>query len=1219
MLNQITDEQSLDKIEKNIDTEIVGKQFWGDLEVIPVEYDVLKNLLKEFLHSSGGSVSQLCKRYPNCLTTFLTSLVKFRFNYNFWGLLSEELSIPVYGPVENKIGECARSTFEKYGFDFSDVKDERRINLEPILYEAGIPPESSLNDLFYILSYDAHTIFDPQLIVEDLIDMRSYKIRKPMLKFLRRFKEDRAVEFVLEVHEAMLCVDQNRTGDSHYIANYEVWKGNERTKESISNRKKQEYQTKPYITFENGDHGLCMLLPRAILKDEWIESVQWSIEDESGFETIKQVEVRGDEGQRYVDSLTVPIVPAERYIVKLLDNEKLEANAILDWEIEGVRKDECVFFNCNGRLINPSYLPQPYGIMIYGKEAGILESMGLIVNHQNYPHSSSEYEIVSIEIVNNQNSFLSYRQKGKPTSLVCRPWVDIIVKGDTLFSLPITDEYHLFTEIPLVEVQTEEGSMVSGFELRLGNTRRNIEEFFSGGVAKVSLEKYFREELQEFGTYSIRLYQNDHFIRQVEFSYLPAIETNYSPVLIWPKSLTNTSHRRLTFAVIQNWEIEFTGGTVIKDNKYKVEFAGNIGYLSLKIISTNERKKQEYSVKLPINPIECCLWDDQGQPIDENSRKTIRMGLDKLQNDDYWLHLNSYGNFTGKSFSVLLRSVNGIEQIVPVQMGQKSCGNLNTNIFRDTMANCPLPCRLEVACEGDTEHAIPILTITDTVSLESRPMVFQGSKIAIVKHLSLDGASLSLLRFGPDHVKYHIPFSSSSIRQLKSNNKTVPGRVYRCDENILPGIYHIESSKAQETESLFDSDDNQEFGLTHGNETIFVSTRDRTLPILTIRDWLDQLIWDILSCGQSKDLSDRPSYLMIDKLLSLEKQELTTDDYEKLIILAALAQAKCANSKKEMIYDCIHRLSEYFLDSHMRYQIVLLLDKIDCSRELFEICLNHYNLYLFETGREDAISLAGRIEERSLALSMLLRMSANDSIRNAIWREKYIDLLGKEAIRSLLAVPGKDDPNVIAEEQKKFVREKGNSEVRIHLSPDISGEMTPIQDMLVISYGKTFLDLKKKPDSGLYFDHIRYVDQYVNWFKLNYDSRQEMLAKTRSRINHTVQNYCVELVKQKKILLKHPIIGAILKEYDSALRSRSEDDPTSDLSTCKLPRYFYLQGLAAFMSRLPANQPDYNEAIHIGEQFMANAILIAPRISRRDLIMASTYIYLKRKEAKLCQ
>ena len=204
-------------------------------------------------------------------------LARYKYNNNFWGLLSKELSVPINGPIESQIGSIVKKTFNKYGFDYSDVKNERRVNLEPIFYEAGLPPESSIDDLFYILNYDSYSVFDPQLIIEDLIEMRSYQIRKPMQKFLKRFQGDRAVEFLMEIHEAMLCVDQNMSSDSHYVDNYSEWKTREKSKEKIAARKKQEFQTRPYLSFDNGNKGLCLVLPRVLLKDEWIEDVAWYI------------------------------------------------------------------------------------------------------------------------------------------------------------------------------------------------------------------------------------------------------------------------------------------------------------------------------------------------------------------------------------------------------------------------------------------------------------------------------------------------------------------------------------------------------------------------------------------------------------------------------------------------------------------------------------------------------------------------------------------------------------------------------------------------------------------------------------------------------------------------------------------------------------------------------------------------------------------------------
>ena len=62
-----------------------------------------------------------------------------------------------------------------------------------------------------------------------------------------------------------------------------------------------------------------------------------------------------------------------------------------------------------------------------------------------------------------------------------------------------------------------------------------------------------------------------------------------------------------------------------------------------------------------------------------------------------------------------------------------------------------------------------------------------------------------------------------------------------------------------------------------------------------------------------------------------------------------------------------------------------------------------------------------------------------------------------------------------------------------------------------------------------------------------------------------------------------------------------------------------MQGLAAFLVMLPPEYRKYGWPVRAGEQFMADAVRVAPRIARRDLVMAATYIYLVRKEEKLCR
>ena len=274
---------------------------------------------------------------------------------------------------------------------------------------------------------------------------------------------------------------------------------------------------------------------------------------------------------------------------------------------------------------------------------------------------------------------------------------------------------------------------------------------------------------------------------------------------------------------------------------------------------------------------------------------------------------------------------------------------------------------------------------------------------------------------------------------------------------------------------------------------------------------------------------------------------------------------------------------------------------------------------LFERGSEDSKVLAEKLENNSTELSMLLLMGIEESVWNTIRRDKYRDLIGKEAIRCMLSVPGEDNPAVIAMEQKKFLREYSPCKVRINLTKEISGDMEPLMAMLEITWKSVVFNIAKKPDYGIYFDRIRYVDQYVNWYTANHDKKGDMLPWKRELMKAMVQAGCTNILKSFQEFGKDGFFGQMMTNYNKALRERFKGDPFANMNANNYQRYFYLQGLAAFLVMLPPEYRKYGWPVRAGEQFMADAVRVAPRIARRDLVMAATYIYLVRKEEKLCR
>ena len=159
MENSILPGQTLKEIELNIEKEISTYEYWGDLELTFTELDILKEQLKNMLATEGATISRVCKMYPHAVTTYMVFFVRYKYDVNYWGALEKDLDIIIPINLHTELGQCAKGMFSKYNMDYSETKDEPHKNIAPIIFEAGLPPESALDDLFYVLSNDYYKVF----------------------------------------------------------------------------------------------------------------------------------------------------------------------------------------------------------------------------------------------------------------------------------------------------------------------------------------------------------------------------------------------------------------------------------------------------------------------------------------------------------------------------------------------------------------------------------------------------------------------------------------------------------------------------------------------------------------------------------------------------------------------------------------------------------------------------------------------------------------------------------------------------------------------------------------------------------------------------------------------------------------------------------------------------------------------------------------------------
>lgn len=1207
MDRKITNSKPLSLIESNIIAALKGNQFWGDIEITRDEYEILERKLNRVLQSEEYAVRNLCSSYPCVVTTFLVFFARYRYDVNFWGVLCEKLGIPVSLSNETQMGECARRTFLKYGFDFSAVKGERRVNLEPILYEAGIPPESSMDDLFYVLSDDLSRVFDPRLVIDDLLEKRSYSMRKPLLKFLQRCSEDRAVKFLIGVRDAVMSAEQGMVTDSPFVEQYTKWKIQENTKEGREKRKNSEIQAVPYLVFENGQRGLCLVLPKVIIGSEWIEEAEWTIEPYGGTTVHRPMSVFGENGRRLVYSTTVPVCPAVSYRVKFNYEDSLEDNAGRSWEIRGIPNDGVLLFNADGRAVAPRNIPAPFGTLILGPRAEVQDSSALQLTRQYYPTDLESYSTYLLEPFG-AGAKLSFWSEGRENAMFSRPQINIFFSGSTLLSLP-AGEYPYFTDVPELILAAEDAPVAAELEIRLGDRKISGEILFKDGGLRLALSGYMENKA---GRYSVRLFQGEHFLKQADFCIVPTIKSTYIPALKWARDRREENRRAITFERGEDYELVFPDCASFADEtSVTVEYPVEKGAVPVVLnVELGQGHTLSCPMELPIRPAEVKLIIPDGE---ETERENKRIGLGELVNHGCWTSLKTFGQFRDTSLSLRLCSVNGYEQIENVSGIRNGQAMVNLSCFFDTLRSCPLPARIELWAEGQSD-GLAILTVTDTAEFSARPRYI--AKRNWVVFSDRDKANdIFITRFGRSRKEYYLPFSSS---KSVASTKGKTWRVYKLKEQLEDGLYLVEGRKTQS--DLFFEEEENTACLTNGNEILYISHFEGDETVDDFSGWLDAFIGEIVSCGVSKDPREKKSWQFLSRLEELVA-ELTEDDYEKLIALGYFADSKCSDVKRSALLTAMETISASVLVGRDRACLLELLTILKCPQSVFDLCSAEYDLYLAEAKPEEAERMAGDLEPYSAEFSLLIRMRAGEPLRNTFGRKKYINLLGIDAFKYMMDVPDAVSAAEIAAEQRKYCREE-SSKVQIRLTKDISGDYVQIQDRIRSNKYGIYLDLAAKSDSGLYFYGMRFTDQYLSWFGENYLQSKmawNMKESTEKKLLVNAQENAAAIVKYIRKLKRATSLGNIVNVYESALRGRFDGDPLRDMNIAIPARNFYLQGMAALIALLPCLDSNCTKERAAAVRFLMAQTKLAPQMTKRDIMMAATYLYLIGKEKKLCR
>lgn len=1186
-------------LEKKLLGDIKGKELWGDVNLSKDDFDSMIRFLSSYVQSDEYYLKMACENFPVSVTTFLVFVSRYKYNTNFWGAATELLQIDNTQQIEKLLGSCALEMFELFGFDYSDALRSNRKYVDSILFEAGLPPESNLLDLFYIIKYDNQNIFDPLGVIDDLISSRSYAIRKPLLNFLKKYKSDRAIDLLIDVYDAINCVDSNMSGDSPYIENYREWKESEK---STERKNKKENLARPYLKFDDGSKGLCMVLPRFNLADEWIDEVKWIVESSDGYYIERTVIVSEDDSKRYTDSIVLPVSPSKEYYVSLVDGENI-SDSKFEYTISGVSEKGYLLFNSFGRQTNSAFFPYPGCVMVANDSISIKSLNGISQTRLSYPTDKVGYQIYAFDSIGT-NSKLTFTANDNTIELSSKPQVNMTFKGEKLLGL---SDNSIFTTIPVLNITVDDDVSTNDLKLKLSISDKelNLDTFFEKKETNIILSDEFDftniDGSIKYGSYAVRIYQKNHFLKQAEFCFVPEIKSNYDGIQSWVSKNDRKVRKTFNFSTDDNYYLDFEDCLVKNENCYYfVEVPVDKGLINVRYKAIEENGFS-CNFKLPILPFQADVLDSCGNIIDCVTDKVLTIENSEIikNNTEYWINLKTYGEFKTYRYELRLETVNGTEQSYPIDNMRNGEINLNLSRFYDSVRNSPMPAQIVLSC-SESEYSVPLMLIKESVLLSKKPIYLKQGFILLSPFDEVN--DLFIKKFGSDEI---IPLPVSSSKKVPHKQLGMV-RAFKLEKPLEEGLYNLD---VEQSDDIFEYNESDISKFSFGINSFYIYNKNGENNDL-FSDWLN----NIISKSVSRDFS-KIKNLLLEDIRKYEGISISQNDYEKLIIIASIYENEKERLKRDLVQKCMNLISSSILTGYDRFNLIKLLTKLHVSEELFNICLQEYNLLIFDFEEND-VDLAKDVALYSNELSLLMNLKSNSAIKSILRSEKFMELIGKETIREMLVLTDNEDSNETLFQQKMFINEKSPCKISINLTSYISGEMKPIQDMIKSTSKNVYLDMSKKPDTGVYFFRIRYVDQYLNWYKLNHNYFGDMNQKTKDYMTFLQESYisdiidCLDFFKKKY---------GFVSRYDNVLKKRYEGDAKMNLRIAAPARFFYVLGISALIANLKSDEKIINNKLKSAERFITGAISIAPKMTRRDILMSNLYLYLVRKEDIICR
>lgn len=1208
MSKVIYDNMSIGVLELRITERLQGLEYWGDLNLSRHEYESLNRRLKDAIQNgTARSDLSVLRQYPVCTVTVAVFLMRYEYDDNFWGAFADALDLTLYPQSQGAVGELFLETIRAHQFQVAPQEDKRRY-ISTLQLQLAAPPDSSLPDLFYTLQNDGNDFFDPHLLLEALTSWRAYLIRKPLQVFLERFRDTRALDLIIRIREVMQTIDSGALPDSPLAEQYLAWRGEE--KNARSGQQTGEKDWRPHLIYEADGRGLCVVLPGVPLEKQWIEEVRWKITSNTNksWQCINQVFAA--RGIHYTAEGSVAVQPAENYTVELFHAEA-EGERLGTREVFGIERGKVLLFDLNGMpLFRSNWLPEQGLILISGPEAQ-WQTSASIQKEKLYAPMLGEYTAWMLTPMAGYGTLTCVRSGTASAAILqTRSHVQMHYEGATLFMLPISPyQPPLFTDFPAVRILTE-----------TEQERESLTLVFAGQKHSLPLKtdetvvlKDFISENPQYGRYSLRIYQGHQLIRFSEFYYVPAIESDYSPDNPW-EYMELRSKRFLHFFPPENVSLEFSNATGTETAEgLSIAFSPEC----TKLEGTLRFQKEDVNVciglELPVLP---CRWSilDAISP-DEILPSSVSVH-DFIQKS-FLLRTQLYGNCVKDSYTVDLCSANGTEQQVPVLFNSRNTASLALAAFSDTVANIPLPAVLLLRNAKHPNQPVLLLSVTETPEFLIRPTVSKKRNALFFSASQNLPDILGLTMYGNATGTIYLDCSTAELITRKEQSRL---RI-SCLQSLPDGIYIATASSQRESNFLLMG--NVPLAVAKNVFAVPSCAKVRPEEVQTPKAYIQQAVYDILRYSSSKT-ADFAASCSMQVVPSATWREIALDDIDllELTALAEFAQNhQVSHRMQRQICLLMQRISETILTSHARWQLLCLLVQLHCRQDIFDLCRTQYSLVLFECvgNQASCLEIARELNAYSRELSLLVLEQQQLTIREVL--QPNLKLLGQEALFSMLGVPGDVEFSKAQEMRKAFLEQRPGNGVQITLCKELSGDMNVVSETIQIDGGHVQLNYQAdQVVDALFFDQNRYVDLYANWAKnTEYLAGTEAFSRQKELIVRAVKDGQKTLIDGLRSL-RFGEANWIVEPYARALYARQVEGCMQVLPTVdSYPRFFYLMGISALLFCLRGLPIVSEVLVKSSELFLARAAQVAPRILQRDMVMASTYVYLKKKERSLWQ